>query len=154
MTSDTESPRRLPRPDLSGRPHQLRVERRMKASPADVYRAWTYHLDAWFASPDAVRVRPQVDEPFYFAVAHAGGQAPHYGRFLALEPDCLVELTWVTGPDGTEGAETVVRVELASDGAALTLTRSGFPSEAAVSRHRDAWPMVLAHLNDQVATTS
>jgi uncharacterized protein YndB with AHSA1/START domain len=60
VTTRTE----LRRPDISDRPHELVVEREMRASPTAVYRAWTEEFDSWFASPGQIRMRPVVDEPF------------------------------------------------------------------------------------------
>ena len=84
----------------------------MSAPPMAVYRAWTETFDRWFATPGAIRMDPRVGEPYWFEVVHEGVHHPHYGRFVALEPGVLIEQTWVTGRGGTEGAETVVRVEL------------------------------------------
>ena len=152
-TDPQASQARLPRPDLPERPHTSTVERDMKASPGAVFRAWTERFDAWFARPGAIRMRPEVDEPFYFEVDHEGARHHHHGRFLALEPERLVELTWVTGRGGTDGAETVVRVELAASGTGtrLRLTHSGFYDEPAAKQHEDAWPRVLAHLDERLA---
>ena len=68
-----------------------------------------------------------------------------------LEPDRLVEMTWLTG--ATKGVETVVTVELAtgSGGATLRLTHAGFPDEESRDRHHQAWPSVLAHLDQRMA---
>lgn len=145
---------RLPSPDLSERPHAFTVERGMRASPDAIFRAWTERFDSWFARPGALRMRAQLDEPFYFEVDHEGARHAHYGRFLALEPGRLVEMTWMTGKGGTDGAETVVRVELAAtgEGAHLRLTHSGFHDEAAAAQHEAAWPRVLAHLDGRSAT--
>lgn len=144
----------LPRPDLSDRPHDIAVERMMSASPKALYKAWTERFDLWFATPGSLAMRAGVDEPFWFETQHEGGRHPHYGRFLELEPGRLVELTWVTGAAGTEGSETVVRVELspadAETGTRLRLTHRGFPNEAAAKQHADAWPFVLAHLDNQL----
>jgi uncharacterized protein YndB with AHSA1/START domain len=148
-TDAPTSPDRLPRPDLSGRPHTVTVERDMTASADALFRAWTERFDTWFARPGIVRMRPQVDEPFYFEVEHEGARHAHHGRFLALEPDRLVELTWTTGRGGTDGAETVVRVELTGTGAGthLRLTHAGFYDEPTAKQHEDAWHHVLAHLD-------
>ncbi|MFJ2771027.1 SRPBCC domain-containing protein [Streptomyces sp. NPDC087300] len=145
----------LPRPDLTARPHGLTVERLMKAAPEAVYRAWTAEFDSWFADPGMVRMRPAVGEPYVFLTRHQSQVHPHYGRFLALEPHRLVELTWVTGAGGTEGAETVVTVELAPSpegGTRLRLTHSGFNDLNAATNHEEAWDQhVLPHLDDVLA---
>lgn len=139
-------------PDLDGRPFALSIERAMAASPAALYRAWTQGFDRWFAEPGSVLMRAAVNAPYFFETVHrfegetADLRHPHYGRFLRLQPDRLVEMTWVTGCLGTDGAETVVRVELspAGGGTRLTLSHSGFYAAPARDQHELAWPMVLA----------
>lgn len=134
------------RPDLSARPAQCIVERTMKAAPHAIYIAWTEQFDRWFAAPGTVLMRPEIDAPFFFETHYDGERHPHYGRFLALKPDQFVELAWVTGSGGTEGAETVVSVEIAphGSGSRVRLTHSGFPSQEAMERHDHAWVEVLA----------
>lgn len=141
-------------PDLSTRPYELTVERVMTASPELLYLAWTQGFDIWFAEPSSVRMRPEVNEPFYFETREEESFRPHYGRFLRLEPGRLIEMTWVTGAGGTEGAETVVRVEFVKQprGIRLRLRHSGFADEAARDRYRRAWPAVLARLDERTAT--
>lgn len=142
-------------PDLSGRPLSLVVERTMAAGAPALFRAWTERFDRWFAAPGSVLMTGEVNAPFFFEV-HVGEQRhPHYGRFLRIQRDRLVELTWITGAGGTKGAETVVTVELAphGDGTHLRLTHAGFPDEESRSGHAQAWPMVLAQQDERVTET-
>ena len=120
------------------------------SAPADVlYLAWSAGIDRWFAQPCTVLLRPVVDAPFFFETWFADERHAHYGRFLTLETDRLLELTWVTAA-GTGGAETIVRVELEPDDGAtrLRLTHSGFVTQAQATRHAEAWPGILARLDE------
>jgi uncharacterized protein YndB with AHSA1/START domain/catechol 2,3-dioxygenase-like lactoylglutathione lyase family enzyme len=128
----------------------VKVERVMVAPPDLMYRAWTAQFDRWFAVAGTVRMRAEVDAPFYFETQFEGERHPHYGRFLRLVNDQLVEMTWLTA--ATRGAETIVTVKLTprDGGTWLELTHARFADEASRVRHAGAWPNVLAELDRKV----
>jgi uncharacterized protein YndB with AHSA1/START domain len=153
VTMQSPASGRLPRPDPPDQAPTVTVDHEMSASADAIYRAWTERFDLWFARPGSVRMRAEAGEPFFFETEHEGKRHPHYGRFLELSPARVVELTWMTGKLGTSGAETVVRLELNGTGAGtlVRLTHSGFYDDQDAQRHREAWPHVLGHLDEQLA---
>lgn len=145
-------------PDLSTRPFELTAEHVFDKSATALYQAWTTGFDRWFAAPGSVSMRAEVGAPFFFETEFkqesdaAAQRHPHYGRFLRLVADELIEMTWVTGALGTEGAETIVTVKLTPRNGTthLHLTHSGFPNAAARDRHSQAWPWVLSQLEQRL----
>lgn len=140
-------------PDLSDRPCELTVEARVPLSPDVVYRAWTKAFDRWFAVADSIVMSGEPGSTWFFETEMDGRRHPHYGRFLNLEPDVLVETTWMTGNPGTLGAETVVTLEIAADGdgSNLKLTHAGFYDEVTRDGHEQAWPLVFDHMTHQLS---
>ncbi|MFC8386648.1 SRPBCC domain-containing protein [Nocardia sp. NPDC056952] len=140
-------------PDLSTRPHELTVERVMKAQPSLLYAAWTQGLDLWLAVPGSVLMRPAVNEPLYFDTGSPDKRNPHYGRILLLEPNRRIEFTWVTA--ATDGVETVVAAEFLKQprGIRLRLRHSGFPTAAIRDLHQQVWPDKLERLDEITSAT-
>ena len=140
-------------PDLTKRPYHLLVEKVIPLPAEKLFNAWTTQFDVWFAAPGSLMTKGEVNSPFFFETYFEGVHHPHYGRYLRIEPNTLIEFTWVTGYGGTEGAETVVTVELNNHekGTLLRLHHAGFYTEATCNSHRDAWPMVLDQLEERMS---
>ena len=136
MSHRPEATRPANWPDLSFQPFHLTVERAMAASPAVLFGAWTEQFDRWFAAPGTVRMQPEVDAPFYFETHHENQRHAHYGRFLRLKRDHVVELT----PQG--------------NGTHFRLDHAGFSDEESRDAHAEAWPAVPAQLDQRTATSS
>ncbi|GGB80697.1 SRPBCC family protein [Dyadobacter sediminis] len=139
-------------PDLSTRPYSLQAERLMALSMETLFSAWTIQLDLWLASPASFLGKPEVNAPFYFETMHEGIRYPHYGRFLCMEHN-QIELTWVSGENGTKGSETVLTITLSvhANGTHLHLTHTGFPDETSRDRHQEAWPALLQQLEARMS---
>jgi uncharacterized protein YndB with AHSA1/START domain len=93
----------------------------------------------------------EVDPPFFFGTRFEGTRHPQHGRFLRLERDRLVEGTLFSA--STEGAETVATIKLTFRAARtdLRLTHAVNLDEESKARHTEAWPQVLAYLDELVA---
>ena len=93
---------------------------------------------------------PEEGSLFFFYNRHDWGRHAHYGRFLELDENKRVKMTWVTGAPGTYGDETVIEVKLTPNegGTLLELTHSGFGTEQACKVHEDNWPPGLETLDE------
>lgn len=138
--------------DLRDRPYDTRVERVMQASSRAVYHSFTTGWEDWFALEGTLIADPIPNGQLFFVVEHEGKRHPHYGRFLTLESDRRVELTWMTGKDGTQGAETLLAVDLEprDGGCALTLTHRGFYDQQRADHHGKSWEQILAGLDQRL----
>jgi Uncharacterized conserved protein len=137
-------------PDITHRPYHLLVEQDMQLPAEKIFRAWTEQIDSWFAVPGSVLMKLEVNSPFFWEVEANGEKHPHYGRFLQIDKDKLIEHTWVT--PSTLGRETILRLELspAGQGTHVKLTHSGFPDLDSMRQHEEAWPGVLHQLEQRI----
>ena len=149
----------VPRPDLSARPLEMTCAHTISAQPSDVYAAWTERFDAWFAQPGTLVMVAEPGRPYFFYSRDDWGRHPHYGRFLDVKTNEFIEMTWMTGNgtrEGTEGAETLLRVEFVPDGSGteVRLTHSGFVSERSCDGHDENWPLALKVLDEALSRRS
>ena len=138
----------VPRPDHSERPNSFTCSQIINAKPATVFAAFSTEFDRWFAQPGTLVMTPEPGQPYFFYNRDEWGRHPHYGRILEIKTDELIEMTWMTGNGtevGTQGAETILRIELApkDDGTEVVLTHSGFVNQKSCDDHGENWPLAL-----------
>lgn len=133
--------------------HQIQLQRRLAASPEEVYAAWTdpASLAEWLVpiagGRSEARNDPRVGGAYHIDMFGDGVVHPHHGEYLRLVPHSLVEFTWIS--HATQQQRSVVTVELKAAGpdqTDLTLTHRLLPSEAAASDHTGGWTAGLDRL--------
>jgi len=77
---------------------------------------------------------------------------PHYGRYLQVEANRLLEFTWMS--QGTLGKESIVRVdfEAADGGTKVTLNHRGLPDEKLRNDHEAGWTEILEWLESRLGS--
>jgi uncharacterized protein YndB with AHSA1/START domain len=134
--------------------HSLQVKRHVRASPKQVYRAWTEseQIARWFRpSPDFATVVHRLDlrsgGGYRIEMRHPDGSSHvAVGEYRELESPKRLSFTWRW--EGSPMAETLVTVELFSkdDGTEVVLTHTLFQSEPQRDEHTKGWTGCLAQL--------
>lgn len=141
---------------------QVRLEKNLKASPEEVFDAWTDPeiLARWMApSPEYYpRVHVHDDGSFTIAMCHQGG-AVHTVEGMYLEvhrPQRLVlEWGWADGPMGGEKSVVTVELDGTDEQTKLVLTHdfSGDGADAVAAEHQKGWIGCLRRLESVFART-
>ncbi|RQH00161.1 SRPBCC family protein [Paraburkholderia dinghuensis] len=134
----------------------LTLRRRLNASPAKVYAAWTEpsQLMQWMHPFDTTCIHAEADVRVggHFRVimrAPDGEDHDVSGTYLEVVPDARLVFTWVWR--STPERESLVTVMLRADGNAteLTLKHERFFDEAARDAHEGGWSSSLDNLVEQ-----
>ena len=141
MTAKTA---KTPNPEIRG-PFSCTVPRTIMAAPERVFRAWTEPEKArpWLSNGGDLVLQPYPGGLFFLDMVYGDHTYPHYGRYLQVEADRLLEFTWVS--QGTLGKESIVRVDFEAEGSGtrVTLTHRGLPDEKLRSDHEAGWQEIL-----------
>lgn len=130
--------------------HELRLSRRIAATPAEVFDAWTQaeQVAQWMCPSGPGNTRAQLDARvggrFRIDMTDDGTVIQHDGEYLRLDRPHLLEFTWVSSY--TDHQRSVVTVELKDAGRGvteLTLTHKLLPSAKAVDDHTGGWTACL-----------
>ena len=126
---------------------EVKVERTIQASPAEVFEAW---LDPkvpgnpW-SMAEKLLLNPVVDGLFYWKISGT----PHYGRFTEVGRPGRIQHTWVS--PNTLGLESMVTVTFAQQGkeTLMTLVHSGLPDTDAGRGHEKGWNFFMGNFHEK-----
>jgi uncharacterized protein YndB with AHSA1/START domain len=135
----------------------LTIRRRLPASPARCFRAWTdpKELSQWFGPPSVESVVAECDARvggrYRLTMRSPQGESGVSGVFREVVADRKLVFTW-SWRDAPE-KESLVTVEFAPDGAAtaLTVTHEQFADTDSRDRHNQGWTGALDKLAAFVA---
>jgi len=142
----------------AGAKPSLTIKRRLAATPARCFRAWTdpKELKQWFGPGEVqcilAEADPRVGGRYRLVMrAQSGEEHDVSGVFREVVADRKLVFTWAwrTAPD----RESLVTVEFAPDGGAtaLTLTHEQFADADARDRHQHGWTGALGKFAALVA---
>lgn len=130
-------------------PLGIELQRRFRASPEALFRAWTepsalrewWCPPGWVASDIAIDLRVGGRYRIAMASAGSGDALAVAGEFLEVAPPQRLVYTWCWEGAFPDAAPTLVTVELhaAGDETLLTLRHDRFASPAARQQHRTGW---------------
>ena len=147
----TQAP--TPNPEIRGS-LSCSVPRTIKASPERVFLAWTDPARArpWLSNGGDLVLQPHSGGLFFLDMIYGDHTYPHYGRYLQVEANRLLEFTWVS--QSTLGKESIVRVDFepVSGGTRVTLTHRGLPDEKSASDHEGGWTEILEWLEQRIGS--
>jgi len=131
---------------------EIKLERTIPASPAEVYDAWLNPAvpgTPW-SEADRLLLDPKVDGFFYWLIHGIA----HYGRFTSTERPGRLQHTWVS--PNTLGLESTVTVtfEKRGEDTLMTLVHSGLPDDDRGRGHESGWNYFLGNFTSQLSGTS
>jgi len=138
----------------------LRLERRLAASRATVYRALTdpQELAGWwgprgFTTP-SVEFDPRIGNAYRIAMQPPAGDPFHLsGEFLDAEPPIRLAYTFRWTPPHPDDRETTVTLSLEDRGeeTVVRLTQGEFATRERYELHRAGWTESLERLEQMLA---
>ena len=131
----------------------LTMKRRLNASPAEVYKAWTDPelLVRWFGPENVVaqeaEIDPRVDGAYHVVMIENTGERHEVsGRYIeVVENERLVfSWSWVTTPERVSRVTVTLKPD--GEGTILTLLHEKLFDDAAVRGHTHGWTGTMVKL--------
>src|SRR5262245_19879042 len=130
---------------MTDAPHRLVVRRYIRATPEEVFSAWTdpNSIAEWMCPGTVRRSDAQLDVrvggKFRITMQNPDSETEHTGEYRVVEPPSKLVFTWISVH--TDNQPTLVTVELLPVGrhTEMILTHENFVKETAVPKHQKGW---------------
>ena len=134
----------------------LTLKRRLNATPAKVYAAWTDpSLLARWMGPDGIETiradcDPRVGGRYRFVMQRRDGEIHEVGGvFREVTPNESLSFTWAWRSTPELESLVTVRIRPDGDGSLVTLIHEQFTDEPSRDRHETGWSQSLDRLVQQ-----
>ena len=136
----------------------LQITRRIDASVADVWRAWTDPglLSRWFA-PGSMRAEVTELDPRkgggYRICMHDEDGSTHtvHGTFEDVQAERRLAMSWAWEGSEHEVSHVSVLFTAKDDGTELHIVHEGLPDADSAGKHNEGWLGCLANLEARIA---
>lgn len=131
----------------------LVVERVIRATPDEVFDAWTTpsRMAAWMSPIGAAEAEVDLRVGGSFRVVMVEARLEHTGEYLEIDPPRRLVFTWVSPFTGGEPSVVTVELHPHDDGTRVVLTHERLPEDV-VDGHRDGWGTMIERLAGILAT--
>jgi uncharacterized protein YndB with AHSA1/START domain len=132
----------------------VRVDRRLPATPEEVFDAWTdpITLQKFMVPHSVLRARVTADVrvggEFQITMEHEQDATDHWGKYVEIDRPRKLSFTWRS--KYTDNRDSLVTLYFTPDGddTRILLVHEQLPSAEARRQHNDGWSSVIDHLSD------
>lgn len=127
----------------------LTIKRRLNASPAKVFAAWTdpQKMIRWMGPPNIIRCEVENDlrvgGRYHIKMVVPGDEHNVSGVYREIAPDTKVVFTWAWISTPERESLVTVTIKPDGDGSLMTLQHEQFFDEAARDRHNAGWTAIM-----------
>ena len=134
----------------------IQVTREFKASPEQVFDAWTQvdQLKKWMCPGEiktgAVSADPQVNGDYSIEMIHSDGNSTiTKGKYLVVDRPHKLVMSWQWQMEGSVESKVTVELKATDNGTELTLTHDLLRDDEAAKQHTHGWEGCLLKLDQQ-----
>lgn len=132
--------------------HELYIEREFKASPAELFQAWTnpQAMTQWMAPAPVqckeVQLDLKVGGSYRIHMVSEEGDHIATGKYLEIQPEKKLVFTWGWEGGEVKGTKVTVSFEFKGGKTHMGILHEDFPSASAAEKHTEGWKGCLVKL--------